>query len=63
GRTPSASRNGGANRPGRTGQSAPPLHTITIPRYRVQDAPLAELTEAVRASAGRVTKLLSADAA
>lgn len=37
--------------------------TITIPRYRVQDAPLAELTEAVRASAGRVTKLLSADAA
>lgn len=36
--------------------------TITIPRYRVQEAPLADLTEAVRSSAERVTKLLSAGA-
>ncbi|WP_281452503.1 IclR family transcriptional regulator [Paenarthrobacter nitroguajacolicus] len=35
--------------------------TITIPRYRVQEAPLVELTTAVRSSAARVTKLLSAD--
>jgi DNA-binding IclR family transcriptional regulator len=35
--------------------------TITIPRYRVQEAPIENLTAAVRASAERVTKLLSTE--